>query len=281
MDKMKKQKLQKLLYTVLTSTKSSFYRDHYNNQFTLRDAENFLEKGDIKKIPMLTWKEIQSCHFKERSYIDGQILVKIIHRYSTPFLFARSLGDIGAEDYGVIGERPLMLFEYCHEGIEKGLWIYERNILPLVREENLDITGMLVQKYRVDSILAESNMLFTFVPYLKRHYTLPAILHLTVIDHTFDAEFLRNTFSNAKLYLRLGLSETGVFGIPCIHERGRKDILFHPEKNSIVEIQDSELIVTRLTEFPTPIIRYKTGITARILENVCPCESKLSFSLRV
>ncbi|MCH7883450.1 hypothetical protein IIA95_03485 [Patescibacteria group bacterium] len=272
----KTKRLNNLLINVYSSHKSNFYRNHFK-----KNGFNPLNPPSIKnleKIPILTWEDIQSCPFLKRLYKNEGLLTKIVYKNDKPLLVARTIHDIVLENYGFVCERPLVLFNNFHEGVEKSLWFYEHNILPLINEPNLDITALTACKYQIDAILCQTGILKQFLPRLQKYYNPTAIRHIGILDNVFDISFLKTHFKQARLITMLGLPEIGIIAKACPDALSNEKITFHPDENSIVEL-DGNLIVTRLIDLPTPIIRYQTNLRAQKEQTKCRCEKDVSFSL--
>ena len=106
---------------------------------------------------------------------------KIIHA-GNPYLVPRRLQDIAGETFGIRCERPLVLFTDPQEAVEKSLWFYARNILPLIGEpNNLAVTAFAAQRYGVDAIVGQLPLVTTFLSRLGGEYDLQRIASITLI----------------------------------------------------------------------------------------------------
>ncbi len=274
----KKSDLQKLLKKVSSSKESGFYRKMWTGVYSAK------KPPDFDSLPIISVEDIIKCKFDDRIYTKDGLFVKIIYRDNVPFLLARTKKDISKEDYSEIRyERPLVTFESSHESIEKGLWHYGKNILPLMAEDNLTITLITSGRYGIDSIMGDAVSLKKLSQSGSQYFDNTKIKNVTVIDSRFDenpCNFLNGAFVNAQLQLILALPETGTLAKVCKENISGK-LVFHPVENTIIEIRnDEKLVVTRLIMLPTPIIRYSTGIKIKMRDKDCSCDSKLSFSLQ-
>ncbi len=273
------EKLKKLLEAVYNSPQSAFYRNHFEKHGF--HPSQFQTLDDIKKIPILDWETIHATPLLERVYTKEPYLTKIVYKEDKSFLIGRSFSDIALENYGLPCTRPLMLFAASHEGIEKGLWFFEHNILPAINEENIDLTVLIASKYEIDGILGEMELLKKFLPRLQKNgYDLSRISNTGIIDTVFDIPFLKTHFPSKNFKIILGLSESGAFARACPQSLDNEIIVFHPNETSIIEINKT-ILVTRLLTLPTPIIRYQTKILAEILKQYkCACE-KTAFGFKL
>ncbi|MDP3726112.1 MAG: hypothetical protein Q8R36_02855 [bacterium] len=268
-------RLKQLLTTVYDSPLSAFYRNHFKkHNFS---PVQFQTLSDIEKIPILNWKLLSTTPLLERIYTKEPYLTKIIYKNDRSFLVGRTLADIALEDYGLSCTRPLMLFSTSHEGVEKGLWFFEHNILPAINEENLELTAMIAAKYEIDGIVAEMELLKQFLPRLQKNgYNFSRISNIKIIDTSFDISFLKTHFPSKNFKIILGLPETGAFAKACPKSFDHEIIVFHPNEMSILEFNET-ILVTRLLTLPTPIIRYQTNIFAEIQKQyICTCEKVVS-----
>lgn len=270
-------KLKETLRVIASSKKSDFYKKYWGLAAIKKLDIDFVH------LPNIGIDKIINCKFNERLYVDKGIFVKIIYRNGIPFLMARTKNDIGNENYGEITyERPLIFFENAHESLEKSLWHYGKNILPLIGEDNIDITLMSAGRYKIDSIVGDMVSIKKLVLPGTQNTGLKNIRNITIIDSTLNhvsIGMLGGVFRDAKIQKILALPETGSFGQAC--KETNNETIFHETADSMIETGDSgELIVTKLALLPTPIIKYTTGIEAKLEVKNCHCEEKLCFSLK-
>ncbi len=252
-------KLNTLLQEIIASP-SSFYRNHFKkNNYSYQHLE---DSSDLKKIPRLNWRDIEAVPFLERLYhgADESIFTKIIYREEKIFLWALRRKDAGREPYGVSCERPLLLFRRHHDGVEKGLWFYEHNILPLMKEPNYEIAAMTAKKYGIDAIVGETKELETFLPYLMKEYSSENIKKICIVDTQFDPNFITEHFPQAETIFKLALPETGVIAEAVVSPSKKEIVSFETVPSVIAEIIDEKLIITKTNLLPTPLIRYETEL---------------------
>ncbi len=275
--KKKSAKLNQLIQTIADSKESNFYKNIWGNACVKND------KIDFGSLPTISAKDIMKCKFDERIYIKRGLFVKIVYKNNAPFLVARTRNDIKKEEYGeIMYERPLVFFLSSHESIEKSLWLYSKNILPLIAEDNIITTSMSAGRYEIDSIVGDVESIKKIRTEGFKYFNYKNIINVTVIDSCFveyDINSLKNSFPNALFQLIFSLPDTGSLGQVC-KENTDGATIFHSTENTIIEISKNGYVVaTRLIMLPTPIIKYKTEIKARAEEKYCSCESELSFSL--
>lgn len=275
MDTSTQQKLLSLEHTindVISSERSDYYKNLYSE--ISGDHIDIRSVADIERVPKTNWESIATCPLNERLYIDKKLFVKTVYKDEMPVLFARTTDDIAAEDFGASGERPLVALDSSHESIEKSLWFYENNILPLIRSADLTITAMIAAKYEIDAIVADTKTLAELLPTLKQNYDVSHVHSIVVIDTAFDLLFLKKQFPLATIRLVMALPETGSLATQCPESMDKP--LFHPNKTTFIE-KNADLTVSRLIALPTPIIRYETGIAINIVDHACACQSELTF----
>lgn len=260
----KKEKMKNITAMTYTSEKSDFYK-------LLKDK---VKKGDI---PTVSSKDFLDFPLLKRDYLNKKMVTKVIHGHNDAFLLGRTIDDIRQESFGIPAKRPLMLFKYTYESIEKGLWFYEQKILPMINEDNLEITTMMASKYTVDGIVGEMDMIKNFTPILSRKYNLKNIKHIRIIDTTFDTLFMEKYFSHAEIFYTLGTPLSGSIASMCPES---KDV-FHEDEHALIENLNGKLVVTKLYMMPTPIIRLETGIPIQPKSTLtCSCQAHTSFTLQ-
>jgi hypothetical protein len=232
----------------------------------------------LEKLPPFTRTDYAQAPFLSRLYRDHGLLTKVAYHSGKPFLIGRHLEDIASEEFGALGDRPLIALSSTHEGIEKSLWSYSRNILPLIAASDPDITAMLASRYEADSLITDSTALPILLPALAQHYALARFRHISVIDTAFDLPLLKKMFPASAITLVLGLPETGSIALSCPTALAEGRIAFHAAQHRHLEHQN-ELTVTDDRVLPTPLIRYRPGIAIRFLEASCICTAAESFAL--
>jgi hypothetical protein len=274
-------KLKNLVKNVLTSDDSDFYRSFYKENGIKIETFGIDNSEDIETLPFISSSNLSDVPLKKRIYKYGYKfgkLCKINSENQKPYLIERKLCDIKQENYGKICKRPQILLRNNHEALEKSLWFYENDMLPLIGEpNNLQVALYCAKKYNIDALLSEEEFLDNYVKLLIAD---PGFSHLnlTMLGDFFDSKkIFKNLMSGSVRYV-LELPETGAFAESCPEALKRGELIFHSDKNSILEAK-GRLIVTKLIEMPTPIIRYQTDIFVEPVEKRCSCEEEMCFSL--
>ena len=276
----KNRKLERLydfIEAIYHSKESSFYKSVWGN-VNPKDG-----RIDYYSLPTIDVKHIIQHEFDKRLYVKNGLFVKVVYGNDIPFLIAVTKDSIGQESYGgILCQRPLVSFENSHESIEKGLWFYGKNIMPLAAEDNLYITLMVAERYGVDSIVGDTESIKKLLSKAERYIDGKKIISIALVDFCFDADCngsLRKYFPNAKITLVFSLSETGSLGLAC--EEKADGQTFHPSENTLIETDEhGYLVATQLIMRPTPIIKYRTRIKIKMEKKSCFCGSELSFSIR-
>lgn len=260
--------LNNILNAVWTSPHSSFYRALYEEKSSYRGGNIHT----LDEIPILNAADLANVPFEERSYVQKDIFMKMVKKDGGFFLFGRTIRDIGTETYGPVGFRPLVIGNDCRDAVEFGLWCYEQNILPLISEENPSITANLAAIYEIDSILGETEALIPLLPDLSKRYDFSVIKTFSLGGTSFNIPLLRSYFPTASMRFFIWLPETGSIAASCPEHLARGELLFHPDKNNLLEIEET-LVVSKLIFLPTPLIRYDTRVRAKILPTRCCCNA--------
>jgi hypothetical protein len=246
-----KNNISKLIKSVRESAESGFYRDMWGN------AEDFDE------LPLISRDDFLRIPLSKRRYKNDKALVKIVHTPEGPFLSEWSFEDIGREEFGLISARPMVYLTDSHEAMEKSMWCYENNMVPLVGEKDPNVAMFAAGKYKIDSLITDVESLAKFLPYLaKRGEKLSCI---SILGDSFDIGTLKQflNFSDA-VRLVLCLPETGVIATALLGD----ELQFKTVENSFIEKKDGFLVVTKLSNLVIPIIRYKTSIPADTIKTL-------------
>lgn len=269
-------KLRQLLEEVMSSSNSSLYRDHYlKHGVSPEDVSRF----PLEDIPPISWKTLRDTPLHGRVYSDESSIVKIVRRKGDVAFFARTLSDIEEESFGTVVNRPLVAFTSLFEGIEKSLWVYQQNRLPLIAEERLGLTLLTAKKYAIDSIVGDTHSINALLPELEREYDLSHIRHINVVDTVFCLEKITASCPKATVYMLLALPETGGIARVCPESVEGEDSVFHTLPNVLLE-PGEDAFLTKLSLLPTPIIRYGSGLTTERCVARCRCEYRDSFLLK-
>ncbi|MSR70871.1 hypothetical protein EXS62_02420 [Candidatus Kaiserbacteria bacterium] len=191
---------------------------------------------------------------------DG-LFVKVAYHNDRPYLVARTKEDIAPEDFGDLPcERPLVMFESAQEGVEKCVWFYTKNILPLIAEDNIDIALLSAARFEADALVCDMASLQNLVAAADKHPIVRTFKKITVIDSSFvgTLQLLQREFPHAERQLILALPETGSLGRA---EEVDGVLVYRPGPHTTVHGGgQGELVVTQRLPLPTPIREYKTGI---------------------
>ena len=132
--------------------------------------------------------------------------MKVVYEGDVPRLLARTRKDIEEADCGrIMYQRPLVFFGSAQESVEKGLWLYTKNILPLIAEEHVDITCMAAVRYGIDAIVGDFESLRKIAVAIPRYPDLAKVAHIIVVGKHGepDLECLKQAFPAATLHLIL------------------------------------------------------------------------------
>ncbi|MBI5457486.1 hypothetical protein HY971_02050 [Candidatus Kaiserbacteria bacterium] len=191
---------------------------------------------------------------RERRSKDEKSLVKIVHTNDGDFLSEWSFDDIKREPYGIISKRPMVFMLDAHEAIEKSMWCYERAMVPLIGELDLDIAVYTAEKYQIDQLIADAESCIKLVSYLRSRAE--PLLAISILDASFDPASLLPLAPFAKqVRLVLTLPETGVIAEAPLS----KAPVFSVAPDCKIDAGGS-LVVTKLLPLVTPITGYDTGI---------------------
>lgn len=212
---------------------------------------------------------------------EPNLFCKIIHA-DPPFLVPRRLADIGRENFGTACERPLVLFADPQEALEKSLWFYAHNILPLMGEpNNLAVTAFTAKSYGIDAIVSEFPIAAEFIEKFSSEYDISRIKTLTLIGRRFTYAELESFMAGGRhVRALLALPDVGAFAESCTRRLSEGEVVFHPDATAELSLGDGgTIVVTKTIELLEPVAKHTTGIAAETVPN-CPCGALLTFRLQ-
>ncbi len=156
---------------------------------------------------------------------------------------------------------------------------------------SIDKQFMILRDYKTTVLVTTPAMAFQLADYMHRMQVGPAALNLhtmIIAGETISDGFRKDIEERAFVtcWLHYGLSE--VPGPAIAFECSAHDGLHISEDHFLAEIIDpetkailppgetGELVLTTLTTRAFPLIRFRTGDSARIMEAPCPCGSPLA-----
>ncbi len=230
---------QLLVEQIRASSRSAFYRDRWGSE------------TEFEKLPSISRTDILSTPLSERSYKSEKSFIKIVRSSAGYFTSEWSFADSAREDWGEIGKRPLVYLNDPDEALEKTLWCYERDALPLIAESIPEITFSAADFFHIDSMIADARSLSELRTYLaKRHEPLT---HLTILGTSFDyTELFPYTACARMVSLVLTLPETGAIARAVFHP----SLTFTPVSNCHIERSD-RVLVTKMSMLTTPVVKYE------------------------
>ena len=171
------------------------------------------------------------------------LFYKIIHA-DPPFLVPRRLADIGKENFGAPGQRPLVLFSDPQEAFEKSLWFYAHNTLPLTGEpNNVPLTCFMARNYGIDALVSELPLAREFLSRFSSEYETDRIASLTLIGRYFSFDDLLPLFREGRVVRALlALPDIGAFAESCGVRLSAGELLFPPDATSAIALEDGMLV---------------------------------------
>lgn len=232
------EEIQKLIDVVRNSTESFFYKERWGNE------------KEFERLPAISRNDFFDIPLSQRRYKREKALVKTVRTQEGLFASEWSFADIANESYGPTGVRPLVYFADPDEAIEKAMWCYEREVLPLIGEAMPEVVRSAADFYRIDSLITDAISLEKLLPYLQER---PAPLtHISVVGISFDVDALLRYIPFATdVHLVMGMPETGAFA----HAHLQKEAVFTLLPDCYIQ-KEGALLLTKKSLLVTPIIRY-------------------------
>jgi len=234
-----------LVERIRTHPNASFYASRWGGASRFEDVP-FVSRTDMGAAPL-----------RVRSYKEESGMMKLVRTPTASFLSAWSFSDIGAEAYGVASKRPISYFSDSRESLEKAMWCYERNVVPLVGEQNATAARRAAELCDIDSLMTDMRALQGMRPYLEARGA--PLESVSIIDSEFSTG-LQPVFAQYAKSVRLvlALPETGAFAEATLDTFPTFSVL----PNCTLEVTPGgELVLTKTAMLITPIIRYATGLT--------------------
>ncbi len=236
--------LDSLIDSIRSHPSADFYRVRWEKAKT------------FEELPTISRKDFLDVPLSQRRYKDARSFVKIVHDKDRMFLSEWSFEDIGHEPWGTSATRPLVYLADPHEAIEKSMWCYENNIVPLIGEPDPDIAMFTASKYRINALITDTVSLPKLLPFLEKQER--PLSSITVLGDSFDAPALASFARFAgRSRLVLRLPETGAFA-----ESPLGPVSFVALPDCIVSEEDGAVVITKTAQLVTPIIRYRTNLPA-------------------
>ena len=269
--------LKKLLADVLAA-EPEFYRKKYLNAVIDDDCIRNLDEERFKTLPAATKEEIARAPYAGRLYQEGSGITKLIPcvEAGRSFLLHRTLEEIKEDDLPYEGARPMVLMSNMYEAIERCLFFYERNILPLIGEfRNPAVAVSSARQYNIDALVMDHTAV---LQYRRMLCALNLnIQSVTVVDSTFHKDDFSGWPPETTKYFVVSFPETGRLAYSCPRAAAEDKLVLHPYPD--VYIEPSALSVITSVRFKScPMIRYRAPVYFEDVRSVCGC-GKASFAL--
>lgn len=272
---------------------------YYRNRISPEQVKSY---EDFLKIPFLTKRDIQTNKkelldpsHKGRRWIGRTsgstgLAVEFFvdnnycsHDWASRWRGRRWFGvDIGDKEVALWGRPIYSRFARWWGGVKARL----QNMVLLsafdLSEENLDPYWQKIKTFRPVFFYGYSTVLTQLARFIKEKEGLAADLKVKAIFATGETlyqssrELLKSVF-NCPVAIEYGCSEVGGFAYECpeggLHISAENVFVeFLNEKGQPVKPGEvGEVVVTGLTNFYMPFIRYKIGDLGSLKDEICPC----------
>ena len=293
-------KMFKLLNLLVNSQKNVPY---YNEKFKNIQLKEIRNTRDLKILPFLTKKSIQSTHNKllntnkyifssKKStagstgepfiiYKNTKAMAKEIAATWRGYSWANvDIGDKQARFWGIPLKNNDILKSKCID------FVCHRKRVPAFNfnKNTMKYYTEMLTKFKPNYFYGYVSMITEYGKYfrdnnIKAPFNLESIITTAEILSESDRKFLEDTFQ-AKVFNEYGCGEIGSIAHECT--KGSMHIM---SENMIVEIikddigcksgEIGELVITELNNLAMPLIRYKTNDWACLSDKECPCGIKL------
>lgn len=285
------------LTTILEHTVKNI--PYYRNRISSNRVKSY---QDFLKIPVLTKTDIQmnkkeflNPNYKGRTWIErtsGSTGLPIefyvdnnccSYDWASRWRGRRWLGiDIGDKEVALWGRPIYSRFARWSGGLKARL----QNMLLLsafdLTEENLDFYWRKIKKFQPSFFYGYSTVLTHLAQFIKDKEGSAETLKVKAIFATGETlyqssrKLLKSVF-NCPVAIEYGCSEAGGFAYECpeggLHISAENVFVefLNQENQPIKPGEIGEVVITSLTNFYMPFIRYKIGDLGSPCEGVCPC----------
>ena len=287
------EKINNVLKFVLENEHSDFYRQKYG-QADFYPLKSF---DDFQKIPLLTKEDILSVGPRERLFLpENEISHYSLSSGTTnkkrlTVVAHSSLYDntnFREDKIKIAGcNRVLILMPPTSIVFYKAITFKGDGVKMLSGDiHNLPLSANISSEIEANGIMTTATILSLFIPELEKiNFPLENIRWISLggeFCSTKKLEYFKSYFPNATIVFRFGTSEIGPRGHRCENLAQKNPGIFHPIKDSLVEILDhaekmlplessGEIIHTDLTIKAFPLIRYKTRDIGSLAKENCDC----------
>ncbi len=294
-------KFKNLLNFVFDNKYSDFYRNKYKKS-GFNPASDFKSIDDVKKIPLLTKKELLDAELFNLLFVDekevgaiavtsgttGKPLVIFYHEsgiYSPPYL-----SRLANEKIKMLFLSPnpnvAILFYHLYTLVTKKTG---RSRAYIGDASNLPNSCRLAGLLKANVIYTFPSLAIVLKDYIEQYPDLKKSLKfLTLIGELVSPEkkkILETLYPDLEIILEYSSNESPSIGFQCQHLTERDDQIYYharvddyhleiinPETEENVEFGErGELVATNFWNSATPLIRYKTGDLLSFAKNDCPC----------
>jgi len=281
-----------VLKSALTSPYSDFYRLKYGND---SGAERAISGGDWGAVPFLTRGEIQQVPVWDRIFFPDKKTINAIRPTSGTsgkgaLLMPRAYDEKDTKRWQAWFFNALPIRRSASFSGAQYLYYYSNteriDTLQLIPGD-IPLSAALVERYRPDVLAGFPYALVALAPMLSAAASsrIQVVQLFGELCTASDWRFLKAYFRDSIFFAEYSSIEaqTPIAGTCPVAARSY-ELLVHPLTASAhVELVDEsgaavtetgksgEIVITVLRPTALPLIRYKTGDSARIVRTDCPC----------
>lgn len=262
-----------------------FYKKRFDESGILPSC--IREFDDIKKIPFLTKEDVRLnlSNMVANKYLKNSRLITTSGSTGIPLQLymdgRRRAYDLACmirfhKWWGLdIGGKQAIIWGWPNEFVVPSIKkiLFNRIYLSAFKlsEDNMRLFYRRMLRFKPKTIFGYAFSIYTFVKFLEENNFDARALNIKLVITCTDVLFghIRELIS-------------GAFGCPVVNHYGARDggviadecpsgnMHIHSE-NVIVELVDSEIVITHLENFVMPFIRYKIGDRGTVSEEICKC----------
>lgn len=298
-----------LLSFVVNNTQTAFYRNKYA-QAGFDYTTDFKSLDDIKKIPFVTKAELTAVPSEQLRFVPESEVRGLTATSGTTsgtsllsFLAPSPLTQQIVTDEYVDHGTSMIMFPPLRAGSIMYYYQLRKQVAILGDIHNLPASCLMAAQAKVRTIMTTPTLAIILKKYIEAQPALVESLKYfrlagEVLSPSKKA-YIQSLYPNLSLFSIYGSSEVGRAASQCaeLAKSTTEETLYHPnvqgfyfeiinpETGAVLPHQEKgELVITDFSNSGTPLIRYRTGDLACIIDKPCTCRvagPRLSFYGRI
>lgn len=285
-----------MLHFVSTNPHSSFYTERFARA-DFEPGRDFHTEADISKIPLLAKSELLEAGEDKLCFVPQEKVEIVLATSGTtsgkPLILFHATHPEISEAYTRHDERTLILFNPLRAGHLLQRILLGNGFGIMGDIHNIPASFEIASRLRINNILTTPTLAVLMKKYLDAYPKLLKSVGCIRLGGEVvtpqKKQLLHELYPGIEINIRYASAEAGRIAQQCTHlaQPNNDDyVSYHPNTGKyVLEIIDpatgtlvkngtrGELVVTNFTNIGTPLIRYRTGDLAQLVDTMCPCGS--------